>query len=289
MPVVEELVDENAMLSERVGDQFVERFAGLEDELVKRLTKLLKKFPQRGGQFVVDASTNTILLEIDRLVRSVMKQEELRSAVRDLLPEFDRIAENVTLMHGEENDIKVARALLNDTKKRMIDLTVQQVIDGGYESKFIVPVKRMLYQHVNFGAEVDLVEKGIRALVKGDQVLTRNAGTMARDALNQYEGQVHKAIAVRYDLFNYRYIGNVLPGHVAKKGPRKGKVIGGTRPQCRRWMKLEIITQEQLPKEIAWMLKNGTGFIPGTTAATWPIVRGGYGCLHTALPTRREP
>lgn len=289
MPAVEELVDENALIAEQVAAEFEGQFGSLEDELVRRLRKLLKKFPTKGGRFVVDATSNQLLTEIDRVVRQVMKMEDIRSSVRDLLPEFDRIAENVSLMHGEESDIRVSKALVNENKARMIDLTINGVIEGGYNADFVVPVKRILYQHVNFGAEVDQADTAIKALVKGDKVLTRHAGTMARDALNQYEGQVHKEIANKYDLHNYRYIGNLLPGHIAKKGPRKGKLIGGTRPQCRRWLKMGIITQEQLPKEIAWMLKNGTGWIPGTTAAIWPIVRGGYGCLHTALPTRREP
>lgn len=289
MPAVEELVDENAAISEQVAQEFLDQFGSLEDEMVSRLQALLKKFTIKGGRFVVDATSNQILTQIDRIVRQVIKMEDLRSAVRDLLPEFDRIAENVRLMHGEENDIRVSKALVNEQKQRMIDLTINGVVEGGYNADFIVPVKRILFQHVNFGAEVDQAERAIRALVKNDRALTSNAGTMARDALNQYEGQVHKEIAMRYDLHNYRYLGNILPGHIATKGPRQGREIGGSRPQCRRWHKMEIITQDQLAREVAWMLKNGTGWIPGTTPAIWPIVRGGYGCLHTALPTRREP
>ena len=299
MPLTE-LVEENAALSERVAKEFIAKFQGLEDEMVRRLTKLLKRFPTKGGKFVTDESTRAVLSEVKKVLEEVMRREQLREAVRDLLPEFDKIADNVSMMHGEESGIRVGKALISDTKARMIDFTTQSVIDGGYDARFTVPMTKALYEHVNFGSEVDVAERAIRSLVKGQELapltldgkprkvpglLAQYAGQVARDSLNQFEGQVHKEIALKYELTNWRYIGNILPGRLTKSGKR----VGGSRPQCVRWVNKGIITAEELPTELVWALNNGSGLIPGTTTTTWPIYRGGYNCLHTALPTRRKP
>lgn len=305
---LDELVEDNASIAEEAARRFVERFGGLEDEIVRRLKRLVEKLPRHevGGKTVFknDATSRAILNEVRRVLEQVMKREQLREAVRDLQPEFDRIADNVASMHGEENSLKVTRALLNDTKQRMIDLTTETAVDVGYEARFVNPAKRVLYNLVNYGAEVTEADRAIRALVKGKLLapltlkgtprqapglMAQYAGQVARDALNQYEGQVHKEIAIKYELDNWRYIGVILPKHKATKGPREGQMIGGSRPQCVRWVKKGIITAEELPEELIWMMNNGTGWIPGTTPTTWPIFRGGYNCLHTALPTRRDP
>lgn len=308
MPLYQ-LVEDNAAISEEVARRFVERFAGLEDDLVRKLTRLVERLPREVNAqgktvFKRDASTTAILNEVRRVLEGVMQREQLREAVRDLLPEFDRIADNVRTMHGMESNIKVSKALLNDTKQRMIQLTTDTVVDVGYEARFVDPAKRVLYNLVNYGAEVIEAERVIRSLVHGKELapltlkgtprkvpglLAQYAGQVARDSLNQYEGQVHKEIAIKYELTNYRYIGNILPGHIAAKGKNKGKLVGGSRPQCVRWVNMGIITAEQLPAELVWMMNNGSGWIPGTTPTTWPIFRGGFNCMHTALPTRREP
>lgn len=274
---IDELVQANANISTAAAGRFAAQFQGLEDELYSRLIKLLRRFDTKSGKFD-PAGSKTVLLEVKQVLGRIMSNERLREAVRELLPQFDAIAQNVEFMHGEESGIVVQRKLTTDAKHRMIDLTVDTVVEGGYDARFVLPVKKVLYNHVNFGAEVLEAERALRSLIKGEPgkggVLQQYAGQVARDALNQYEGQVHKEIADQYELTSYRYVGNI---------------IGTTRPQCRRWVKMQVITAEQLPDEIAWMRRNGSGWIPGTTPTTWPIYRGGYNCLHSAIPTRRKP
>lgn len=276
MTALEELVDANATISEQVAAEFVERFRTLEGDLFERLVELLKKFPTKGGRFTSDATSKKLIADIKKVLESVMRREELREAVRDLMPDFDRIAENTALMHGEENDIKVSKALLNDAKLRTIDLTVDNVIEGGYDPRFVVPVKRALFQHVNLGAEVIETEQMLRRMIKGDDgdgLLARYAGQVARDSLNQYEGQVHSQVADLYELTNSRYVGNI---------------IKTSRCQCKRWVRMGVIPGEHLQAEIRAAFNFGSGMIPGTTETTFMIYRGGYNCLHSAIPTRQE-
>lgn len=273
-----QLVADNAAISNIVAERFISRFKGLEDQLFERLVKLLRQLPQRNGRFVFDASTNKLLLRLNEVLGEVLRKEDLRAAVRDLLPEFDKIAANVQAMHGVENDIRVSAALLSDTKHRMVALTSESVVDAGYDARFSVLVKKVLYNHVNFGAEVLETERALRVLVHGEGggkgVLARYAGQVARDALNQYEGQVHEAIAKLHGLGNSRYVGNI---------------VQASRCQCRRWVRMGILTAKQLPSEIRMAFECGGGMIPGTTPTTFRIYRGGYNCLHSAIPTRLEP
>lgn len=298
MPIFE-LVDSTERIASRASLRFEARFAELESQLVRRLEEFLSRFSTRGGRFVFDDSTSVLLSDLSRIMEQVMRKQDLRDAVRDLLPDFDRIGENVRMLHGEESGIVVSKALVNDTKNRMVQMTTQTMIDVSFEARFADPVRKLLYNHVNFGAGVLETERALRALITGRRLspvtlkgterqrpglMSQYSGQVARDALHQYEGQVHAEIAQLHDLKNWRYIGNILPGTVSKSGRR----TGGTRPQCRRWVKMEIIPEHLLAQEVRWALNNGSGMIPGTTATTWPVFRGGYNCRHKAIPTKRS-
>lgn len=251
--------------------------AGMEDELLARLLRQLRRFNTVNGRFKPDASSAQLLAEVRKLLESVISNERLREAARELLPDFDRIATNTSIMHGEESGIVVSKSLMSDAKKRMVDMTIDSVITGGYDARFALPVKKLLYNHVNFGADVIETERALRTLISGktnNGLMQQYAGQVARDSISQYEGQVHTEIAQQYELDNWRYVGNI---------------IATTRPQCARWVKKGIITGAEVNSEIRWALRNGSGMIPGTTKTTWPVYRGGYNCLHTAIPTRRQP
>jgi hypothetical protein len=43
-----------------------------------------------------------------------------------------------------------------------------------------------------------------------------------------------------------------------------------------------VVKDAQLPGEIEWALRNGSGMIPATTPETFGIYRGGYRCRHHA-------
>ncbi len=273
-----ELVADNARISDRAAAELEARFAGLERELEKRLLAYLRRFSTRGGRFNNDKASREILLQVKRVLASIVEQEKLREAVRDLLPEFDRIGENVAFMHGEESGLVIPKAFINEPKLRIIDLTTDNLITSGYDARFVQPVKKALFQHVSVGAEVLETERALRVMIRGAEgragLLTQYVGQVARDSLNQYEGQVHEAIAQEFGLTNTRYVGNI---------------IGTTRWQCRRWVKMGIITAEQLPRELSLAFSRGRGMIPGTTVSTWRVNRGGYNCMHSAIPTKREP
>ncbi len=285
MPLFQ-LVEENSLVAERAVRSMEGRFARMERQLLRELLDFLRRLPVRDGRIVMDETSSRVLNELNSVLEKVMKKEQLREAVRDLLPEFDRIATNVAIMHGEESGIRVSRSLMNDTKQRMVQMTTQSIVTSGYDARFADPVRRTLFNHVNFGAGILETERAIRSLVSprdGSGLLTRYVGGVARDAFHQYEGQVHKAVADIHELKNWRYVGTILPGAPTKSGKR----VGGTRPQCARWVRKEIILGEELEAELRWARNNGSGLIPGTTVNTFPIYRGGYNCRHKAIPTRR--
>lgn len=297
MPLLQ-LVEANAEVGEIAAHVLQQRMEGIEEEIARRLNSLLKQFTVSGGRFVNDASSTVVLSEVDRILKQVMEKEQLREAVRDLLPQFDQVATNVAIMHGEENRIRVTRALMDDTKRRMIAMTQQSAVGSTFEARFVGPVRQALYNHIYYGDRITDAEASIRKLVGGRQLspttlagaprqrptlMSQYAGQVARDAVHQYEGQLHREIATLHELHNWRYVGNILPGTLTANGRRRG----GTRPQCVRWVKKGIILASELRDEVRWAINNGSGLIPGTTPTTFAIYRGGYNCRHKAIPTRR--
>lgn len=278
MATVEATVQDTHQLIEKVAKMYGRRIQGVENDLLAQIQKLVEQFPSSGGRLVSDETTKQLMNKLSAMLSKLLRDEVLREMMRDLLPEFDRVGELVRLLHKQENNINVSRALLNDSKRMMVDLTIDSVIGAGYDQQFELPVKRLLYNHVNFGAGVVETANALKQLVKGDGqrsgVLMRFAGQVARDSLAQYAGQVHEAVADAYDLTATRYVGGV---------------IKSSRCQCRRWVQMGILNDDELADEIRLAFKCGGGMIPGTTPTTFRIYRGGYNCLHAAFPTRREP
>jgi hypothetical protein len=281
-----QLVNENQRIAENGARQLEGRFKKLERDMLKRIQEYLRQLPTKGGKIVMDETSTRVLNEINGVLGETLRNKEVRDAIRGLLPEFDKIAANVSTMHGEENALNVSQSLLTDTRNRMVQMTSDNIISSGYNARFADPVRKALYNHINFGAGILDTEKALRAIiapVDGNGALTRYVGGVARDSFHQYEGQTHKQIAELNGLKNWRYIGNILPGAPT----RSGKRTGGTRPQCIRWVNKEIILGSELEDEVRWARTNGSGWIPGTDVALWPINRGGYNCRHKAIPTKR--
>jgi hypothetical protein len=270
-----QLVNENQRIAEDGVRQLQGRFKRLERDMLSQLKEYLRQLPTKGGKIVMDETSTRVLNQLNGVLGETLRHKDVRDAIRGLLPEFDKIAANVITMHGEESGLKVSQSLLTDTRNRMVQMTSDNIISSGYNARFADPVRKVLFNHINFGAGILDTEKALRTIIAptdGNGALTRYVGGVARDSFHQYEGQTHKQIAELNGLKNWRYVGNI---------------VTTTRPQCRRWVGKDIILGSELEDEVRWARNNGSGWIPGTDVALWPINRGGYNCRHKAIPTRR--
>lgn len=283
MPI--ELLSVNERIIESAGIRSGKVFSDITDDLYDKLVKFLRRFPTKtrfvNGKKVTtfdpDVTARKLLASMKREFAGLVTEAQFNEFMGGLLPDFDKLGENIKAVHGDENGISVAQSLVNDTKGRIITELGDSLFGAGYDARFADPVKKVLFSHVNFGATVTEAEAALRALVYGVEgtsagLMSQYAGQVARDALAQYQGRVNREIQLEHGLTTIRYVGNI---------------IANSRWQCRRWVDMEFIPEEQLQAEIRMAFRRGKGMIPGTTPSTFTIFRGGYNCMHTAFPTRR--
>lgn len=254
-------------------DNFLGGLSDVEDILVKELEKIIKSLNSQGGQILPkDAFNKKVAQQLDQKIVEILKKTGYDSQISDLLTNFDEVERNAAQLQLDFSDLKVDFTKLNigDLRKWAIDSAAYYLKEGGFKFNVIQPIKDALTRTVILGGNLTDLETQVRATV--GNTLKSYTGQTVRDLFSQYEGVVQKKIETVYDLNAILYIGGIKQT---------------SRPQCKRWVKMGTILIKDLPEEIAWAERNGSGMIPDTTPDTFTIYRGGFGCLHKAIPTRR--
>lgn len=274
---VENLVLETARISNQAVEVLQGNLHEYEAQVWARLEAFLKKFDTKDGAFVANDQTPQLIAAIKREMRGVVELDKLTTSTNAFVANFDAIQDNVRAIHGEQSGIVVPKSLVNRPKAWAVEQTEYALKDANIHPAFIEPVRKALFTHINAGASVADTERILKALVIGPDgkngVLTRWAGQVATDAINQYEGIVQAAIATDNGLTAIRYVNSL---------------VENSRAQCIRWVGMEWLPEAIIAEEVAWAKKNGTGMVPETTAGTFLIYRGGYRCRHKGIPVRDE-
>jgi len=274
---VNDLIDLNIRLMDDAEARLLGSIEEVEAEIWNRVREILFQFKTKDGYFVPDEMNATLVNSLKRELRTILKSTSFPSKVDDFLASFDEIGENVQAIHQDLNGIRVPQNLVNRQKLIAISNTMDNLLESNVSARFVDPIKRSLFNHVNFGSGVLDAEADLRRTIisqGGDAgVLRRWVGQVARDSIQQYEGGINRKVAEEFGLTNWIYV---------------GATGGVTRKQCARWMRIGTIEGKNLQAEISWAQKNGSGMIPGTTPENFPVNRGGYNCRHSAYPTRAK-
>ena len=259
---------ENAFLEDDWG--------AIEDTIYRKVRAAALKFNTDGGKLVFDDSNVEQVARLNQVIIDAIQSTPYPSKVRDYLGSFDTIKKYGLDVVADVNqlDRDALEALVNPVQRATVQQTLDNLTGVGINSNFVEPLKQGIYKNIVAGSTITDLETYLKSVIQSDPErmgqLKRYSTQVARDALNQYDGQVNARIASEFELDAYQYVGSI---------------IADSRPQCVRWAG-SIIPIERLPDEIAWMYSNGTGSIPGTTVETFPIYRGGYNCRHSAIPIR---
>ena len=270
-----EIHDLNTALMDRAERELLSSIDDVEEEVWRIVRKILREFQTKDGFFVPDDASTQVINSLRKELRDLLKRTSLPDRMDDFFHHFDEIGDNVAAIHKELNNIRVPKSLINRQKKFAVENTVFSMLDSNVSLKFVDPVKRSLFNHINFGSGVLDAENELRTMILGQGedlgILRRWVGQVARDSIQQYEGGINQRVAVEYELDGFRYVGSL---------------VEDSRPQCVRWMNMGVISKKDLADEINWAKRNGSGMISATTPETFAVYRGGYNCRHTAYPTR---
>lgn len=271
-----DLIAKKETLFDKLEQDFVLSIKKLQPELLDAVEKKLRDFDRKNGRFVGSEKAVNLINELKRDLRKIINKSDYPSSVDEFLYGFDNIDTNIKMIQKEFSGISISNSFITEGKKAIIEDVKENLLGANIDVRFINPVKKALFSHVNLGSSVIDTEKQLRIMIVGEKgefgMLDRWAGQVARDSMQQYEGYINGRIKDEFELNATMYVGSL---------------VTDSRAQCKRWVNKEFILDKNLQKEIDWAIKNGSGFIPGTTVKTFCINRGGYNCRHTAIPVRR--
>lgn len=267
----------NIAVAEKLEVKLLKSVKDIQNEISQAVDDLIKEFEIKNGKFVPETDFPFIIATLNRRIERIIKESKLESEVLKFIDDFDLIDKNIKALQSGLNGIRVDPEIFNNQRAWVIDNTVNSLLESNISTKFIQPVKTILYNRVAFGGSVVDAELQLREIIKGKPgelgVFERWVGQIARDAVNEYQGGINAQIKVQYDLPDIRYVGGL---------------VEDSRAQCVRWVD-EFngrLLGSQLQAEIDWAYRNGSGMKPDTTVGNFPQKRGGYNCTHIAIPTK---
>jgi len=270
-------LDRTNIIADRLEKRILKSTSEIQDEIASLIDEVLREFDIQGGKFVPESDAAFILATLNRRLRQLISESGLRNEILGFLDDFNQIDANIRAVQSGINGISVPGAILSAQKAWVQDNVINSLLESNISTRFIQPVKQALYSRIAFGASVVDTEKTIRALIKGSGdnagIFERWVGQVARDAIYEYEGAVNSQIKVQFELNAVRYVGGL---------------VEDSRPQCVRWVEKfdGILRDSELEREIEWAYRNGSGMKPDTTPENFCQKRGGYGCVHIAIPTK---
>lgn len=262
------------MTTKQIVLKFESGLTSAQEQLLNALLAAVFKMGGKDGLLKNNRDAKKTIKETSDIINRVLEQSGFEGLVKELITDFDQIDANILAQQKEFNGLDVPATVFSPQKQLFIDGLTDSLIAGGIRSEFENPIKQIIFSYVRRQEPVIELEKVIRNSVAVD--LKRWAGTTARDAVYGYQGAANEAIKEEYGMDGFVYVGSERLN---------------TRSQCSKWMRAGKQPDEFWEGEIAWAKRGGTydkkrvsGFKKDTRLSNFAQNRGGYGCLHEAVP-----
>lgn len=270
-----EIVQKKAAVISKADASLISSLSPIEKQIFDQIKSIISKLNTSGGSVLFDDQNIDIVSSLEKEIIEGLQAGRYPEEIKAYLDKYDEIQSFQEQIHEEANGVPKAefKELVTPIRSQMIKDVTDNLTRNGIKSQFIKPLREALFKNVVAGANIQDIEKELKAFIEGDEArhgrLRRYVEQVSRDALYQFNGSVNSAIAEKYNLDAFQYVGTL---------------VEDTRKQCTRWVRKSVILRRELEKEIAWAYRNGSGMIPGTNAANFSINRGGYNCRHEAIP-----
>lgn len=271
------LIDEKDNYIDNAENDLLSGFDGIEQDILSATMSQVNKMNQSDGKILFDEENLLKLATLSTIIIDAIQNSSYPQKVRDYLDGYDQVAlYNYKIQHKVNGlEIVELQKLIAPVKDQIINQVLDGLIGQGVSTQFIKPLSETIYKNIVAGASIDELKKNIEAVLLSNEqrlgMFKRYVSQISRDSIMQYEGQINSRIADQYGFDAYQYVGSL---------------IKDSRPQCVRWVGMQIILKKDLPKELQFATNAGSGLIPGTTPDNFVIYRGGYNCRHTAIPIK---
>jgi len=272
---VDDIIKKKLTAIDIADEKFLAGFDPIERKIFDAVKKKVLQMNIEGGKTLFDDNNVQVINELDDVISDAIASSGYNKKVADYLRSFDTIKRFNFDAHEEVNDLTTSELedLVNPVQKQVVDQTLNDLTGAGISTQFTQPLKEGIFKNIVSGSTISDLEKYLSEFILSDPLnlgkFKKYTTQIARDTLNQFDGQVNSRIANEFDLNAYKYVGSL---------------IEDSRPQCKRWVNKGTILKEQLDEEINWANSNGSGMIPGTNVDNFAVYRGGYNCRHSAIP-----
>jgi hypothetical protein len=272
---VNDIIDKKLKAMDVADAKFLTGFEPIEKKIYDAVRKKVLDMNFESGKSLFDDENVQIINELNDVISNAIASSGYTAKVNEYLRSFETIKEFNFDAHRDVNDLPTdeMEELINPVQKQVTQQTIDGLTGSGIDTQFIQPMKEGIFKNIVSGATITDLETYLKGYILSDELrlgqFKKYTTQIARDTLNQFDGQVNSRIANEFGLNAFKYVGSL---------------IEDSRPQCVRWVGKGTLLLDELQTEINWANSNGSGMIPGTTPDNFSIYRGGYNCRHSAIP-----
>lgn len=250
-----------------------------QEEIYRFLADYINRFEISDGRFVVGQSVTARIAFIQRRMEEIIG-EIYRPSITAYLGHYSTIDDITVALHRSYNELAIEKYKLTPARRTVYD-QAEYYLTNALADAYIQPAKYLLMQMTTTGITLKDAQSALRnwndgelvsgKLTSGRQLhrLQAYSTQIARDSIFNYNGTIQNIIAKEYELTSFVYVGGV---------------ISDSRSFCRHLVALNRkIKLEEVPPLVE---KYPDGLFPDTTKKNFFQVRGGYNCLHIAMPVK---
>ena len=270
------------------------------DTLDKRIYSRVRKFiaqNTKDGKINID---NNQLAIIDDIILKEIKDSGYGTEINNYMKLFDRLENAISQEQAEWNKIKLGniQKLWNgsDLKERMMQKTIYDLGQNGIKDVFVKAVSDIVRESNFFNLDLETAENKLRTKLVDDKYTERYLRNTTLDTLSQYDGAINNEVRVAYDLDIMKYITNTIETS-RPLCVQLHDVLGGTITEQQLKDTLAVYCPNGEPSKslITYKVhtgeektaKKGSGIIDGTIFDNFTQLKGGWGCRHRAIWTRK--
>lgn len=250
-----------------------------QEQIYKLLLAEINNFEINDGRFIVGQDYTKRLAIITKKINAIIGSLYTPS-IKDYLGHYSTIDEITVGLHKSYNELVIEKSLLTPARRIVYD-QAEYFLTNGLADAYVQPAKFLLMQQVTTGITIKDAQGILKQwnegnlvsgkLTSGRQVhrLQAYSTQIARQSLFSYQGSIQNIISKEYDLKSFVYVGGV---------------VKDSREFCKHLVSLRRkIKLEEVPPLIE---RFPSGIMPNTTKKNFYINRGGYSCLHVAMPVK---
>lgn len=280
----QQTINELLSLIDNSTNQFIEGISPMQERSFKNLLSLVKELKLDSQGNIKNSLENVRQIRrIKNELDTVLLNRPYLKSVADFANSFNAVAALNNDYFAKLNLEFTPKAVFEEVKKINIQLTVDNLTEGGIGNAYTKTITDILRQNITSGGSYSDFTEQLKRAVTGDEsedgALLKYAKQIATDSINQFNRSYNSIVTDDLGLVWYQYTGSLLTT---------------SRPFCKCMVEKRYFHISEVPDMLAGIVdgcdipisdKTGlpNGMIPGTNESTFFVNAGGYQCGHVVM------